>query len=351
MQIIYIDLELDFMQNRTLKTVYAKQHDNGGRALSITLYNNGEQILLDDNSDTAWLNASVNGTVTVYERSCTISNSNAVIVPINEALTTLAGTEHCEIKIKSANGRTIYTATFDLDIEESPANTDSPATLKTTELASALSNHESRLDSLENGSGAVSDLAARITSVENEVDNVEADLEQTKSDLSASISTAKSDILNRLGTPANQTVSNDIAAVSSKIDTAKTTVTTSIGTSETRLSNKLTSVETELSEKIDDTETLLSTDISSAETAVRNKIDSVKSELLTEIENVREEFQDKHDETLYELQKVKNEIVRKITAFADELAAGNGSVAGRAVLAARGAVSTSYTSAYTEGDE
>ena len=147
-------LELDFAQNRTLQSINVKQFENQGRELLLYLYNNGQPVSFS-NWDIATINASVDGVVTTYNENCTIYyNSNCIEVPLYESLTTLSGTEHCEVKIKNGDNVT-YTATFNLNVEPSVATSESAAALQTTELASVLADHENRITALENNSGGV----------------------------------------------------------------------------------------------------------------------------------------------------------------------------------------------------
>lgn len=140
MEVLYTDLSLDFADNRTLKTIKIKQHDSEGQVIRISLFYNGQRVNIDSSTDTATLNASVGGTVTAYNAECGIVN-NQVRVVIDEDLTTVAGTEHCEIKVSYILGTAgdppsvIHTATFDLLVEPSVANTDHQSILANTDLA------------------------------------------------------------------------------------------------------------------------------------------------------------------------------------------------------------------------
>lgn len=142
MEVLYTDLSLDFADNRTLKTIKIKQHDDHNRIIRIAFFHKGQRITLDSNTDTAVINASVGGTVTAYhdDTGVGINNiSNTVNVTLTDNLTTLAGTEHCEIMVNTDGGidanRISHTATFDLLVEPSVANTDHQSILANTDLA------------------------------------------------------------------------------------------------------------------------------------------------------------------------------------------------------------------------
>lgn len=154
MQIIYYDLHLDFMENRTLQTIKVKQFEYLSRVIRLNLYDNGQPVNFNG-WEQAWLYANINGTtVTAYAEKCTvIGGSNIIEVKLSESLTTLSGEEHCEVKIFDGNSFILYTATFNLDVEPSVATSESPETLATTELAAVLKDHENRITKLENNSG------------------------------------------------------------------------------------------------------------------------------------------------------------------------------------------------------
>lgn len=144
---IYSDFSLDFNENRSLQIVRLKQNENCGRILRIALYNNGERVNLENYSIVV-VNASVKGVVTAYDFPCSIEN-NMVNVNICPPLTTLAGTELCEIKLLGSTNAVLYTATFEIKVEPSVASTNSPAVLKSTDLARTLKDHEARIEALE----------------------------------------------------------------------------------------------------------------------------------------------------------------------------------------------------------
>lgn len=153
MQIIYYNLHLDFMENRTLQTIKIKQFEYLSRVIRLNLYDNGQPVNFSG-LEQAWLYASVSGTVTAYTERCTVNGgSNIIEVKLSESLTTLSGEEHCEVKIFDGNSFILYTATFYLDVEPSVATSESPETLATTELAAVLKDHENRITKLENNSG------------------------------------------------------------------------------------------------------------------------------------------------------------------------------------------------------
>ena len=151
---IYCDLELDFSENKSLKVIKVKQFESQGKRIRLYLYNNGTEFIFSG-LETAVINANVNGTVTTYEETCIVSvEDNYITIPLYSSLTTLAGNERCEVKITSYSN-IIYTATFILDVEPSVATSESAAVLKTTELASVLADHESRIAKLESSSGGL----------------------------------------------------------------------------------------------------------------------------------------------------------------------------------------------------
>lgn len=152
MQEIIHDLELDFVENRTLQTIKIKQFENLSRRLRFNLYDNGRSVSFSG-LESAAINASVNGIVTAYNESCAITaGSNIIQFRLPKSFSTLAGTEHCELKISDGSA-VLYTATFNLDVEPSVATSESAAVLATTELASVLADHENRITALENNSG------------------------------------------------------------------------------------------------------------------------------------------------------------------------------------------------------
>lgn len=156
MTTLYIDVPLDFCENRKLQAIKLKQFEDQGRTLRVFLYSNGRALTLGG-LEQVHLNASVGGTVTAYELACQISDDGTYIeVPLHRRLTEIAGLEQCELKITNPQGMVIFTATFGLDIAPSVASTGSPAVLKTTELARALKAIEKRLDELESGISGVS---------------------------------------------------------------------------------------------------------------------------------------------------------------------------------------------------
>jgi hypothetical protein len=129
-------LSLDFNRNRSLQTVYCAQGDKLGRFIEIKLYDNGERVTLAA-SDTATVNASTNGIITVTEQSCNITN-NTIYVQITEAMTVIPGISHCVVKVAGSSNEVIHTARFDLDVEPNPANEDMPSIVETATIFSRL---------------------------------------------------------------------------------------------------------------------------------------------------------------------------------------------------------------------
>lgn len=158
---IYEDLHLDFRENRSLQTIKIKQFEDRYRQIRIFLCDNGQPITFSG-TETATINASVNGVVTTYDAECFVEDDH-IDVPLYATLTTLAGKERCEVKITNPQWCVIYTATFILDVEPSVATSESAAVLKTTELASVLADHESRIAKLEASSGGLGVAAGEVT--------------------------------------------------------------------------------------------------------------------------------------------------------------------------------------------
>jgi hypothetical protein len=212
LEVLYTDLSLDFADNRTLKTIKIKQHDSEGQVIRISLFYNGQRVNIDSSTDTATLNASVGGTVTAYNAECGIVN-NQVRVVIDEDLTTVAGTEHCEIKVSYILGTAgdppsvIHTATFDLLVEPSVANTDHQSILANTDLAL-------------NWAAELADINALDTTQNTRLSNVE-------SDISA---------INTLNTTQNTRLS-DIESVNTIQNTNITNINNTLTTWDTAISN------------------------------------------------------------------------------------------------------------------
>lgn len=212
---IYCNLELDFSENKSLKVIKVKQFESQGKRIILSLYNNGKEFIFSG-LETAVINANVNGTVTAYEETCTVSaEDNYITIPLYPSLTTLAGNEHCEVKITSYNN-IIYTATFIINVEPSVATSESAAVLKTTELAATLSGLDSRVTVLENDS----------TDVEEYID------------------TAKSAIIDK--------IDNAKTDINDNIDTAKNSLSSQMTSNLLSIDIWLTNVQTALSEKVED---------------------------------------------------------------------------------------------------
>lgn len=212
---IYCNLELDFSENKSLKVIKVKQFESQGKRIILSLYNNGKEFIFSG-LETAVINANVNGTVTAYEETCTVSaEDNYITIPLYPSLTTLAGNEHCEVKITSYNN-IIYTATFIINVEPSVATSESAAVLKTTELAATLSGLDSRVTVLENDS----------TDVEEYID------------------TAKSAIIDK--------IDNAKTDINDNIDTAKNSLSSQMTSNLLSIDIWLTNVQTALSEEVED---------------------------------------------------------------------------------------------------
>lgn len=142
MQKITSDLLLDFQHNNSGKIVCIQQGDaEGGRVISVKLYNNGVAVNLSDSGDTAKLYASTEGIVTVDGDSLDIDHSTSVIsVPITEALSAIAGEEKCVIRITSSSG-VVNSARFSLLVGPSPVS-EGMATVDTTTIGERLAKLE-----------------------------------------------------------------------------------------------------------------------------------------------------------------------------------------------------------------
>ena len=133
MQKIYTDLALDFQSGKSLVAAHVTQGDkSGGRVLRLALYNGGQRVTLDSESDTVTLMASVDGMITEAGQSCLIVD-NTVRVDILAGLTYVSGIEHCTVRVESTNGR-VHTALFDLIVEESPVSPDMPSVVATADI-------------------------------------------------------------------------------------------------------------------------------------------------------------------------------------------------------------------------
>lgn len=140
MEKIYHDLSLDFNETHTLKVVRIKQFDYFGRRIRLHLYNNGKAVSLNSNDDTVTLFAGINNVATAIGDSCDIEN-NAVIVHVGLPMTSIAGTEKCEVRVESANGR-VHTATFDVLVEPATVTQETPKIISTADIFSSLESWE-----------------------------------------------------------------------------------------------------------------------------------------------------------------------------------------------------------------
>lgn len=150
---IVLSVDVDLAKGKSLEVLYVKQFEHDVKKIQVNLYYNGEEVIVPTTGNSARLNASVDGTVTAYQKTAYIPNSNDenyVWFPLYEELTALAGTEHCEIEIyRTSTGDNIYTATFDIIVEPSVATSESPRVVSTTELAGTLNSLDSRVTALE----------------------------------------------------------------------------------------------------------------------------------------------------------------------------------------------------------
>ena len=338
---IYCDLELDFSENKSLKVIKVKQFENRGRDIRLFLYDNGREVIFDG-AETATINASVNGVVTTYNENCiVVYGKNCVDIPLYSSLTTLAGKEQCEVKIAKGSEGTIYTATFVLDVEPSVATSESAAVLKTTELAATLSGLDSRVTVLENDSTDVEEyIDTAKSAIIDKIDTSESNIESAVSTSEANIKTA---VLNKIGTPTNNTVSQDISD-------SKTAVLNKLGSGAITIDDRIDNAKSNINDNIDTAKNSLSSKITSSLISVDTWLTNVQTALSEEIEDVRGEFEEKYDELMYEMKKSEKTILREIKSLADELAVGNSVITGSSTLITQGAISQSYAGTITRGD-
>lgn len=337
---IYCNLELDFSENKSLKVIKVKQFESQGKRIILSLYNNGKEFIFSG-LETAVINASVNGTVTAYEETCTVSaEDNYITIPLYPSLTTLAGNEHCEVKITSRNN-IIYTATFVLDVEPSVATSESAAVLKTTELAATLSGLDSRVTVLENDSTDIEEyIDTAKSAIIDKIDTSESNIESAVSISEANIKTA---VLDRIGTPTNNTVSQDISD-------SKTAVLNKLGSGAITIDDRIDNAKSNINDNIDTAKNSLSSQMTSNLLSIDIWLTNVQTALSEEIEDVRGEFEEKYDELMYEMKKSEKTILREIKSLADELAVGNSVITGSSTLITQGAISQSYAGTITRGD-
>lgn len=147
MDIIATPLSLDFNTNDSLKTVCIQQGDNGGRVINVKLYNGGERVSISSGSgDSALLLASINGIVTALGTPLSITN-NMVNIPITSALSSIAGREHCEIRLYTTNG-TVHTAEFDLLVGKAAADSSMPHVIETADIIDDINDIQNALGGL-----------------------------------------------------------------------------------------------------------------------------------------------------------------------------------------------------------
>lgn len=141
MEKIYHDLSLDFCENRSLQEIRIKQNDKFGRRIRLHFYNNGAAVAINSETDTATCYASINGIATAVGDACNIEN-NAVIIDVGLPMTSIAGTERCEVRVESANGR-VHTATFNILVEPSTVTENTPKIINTADIFGQLGSWES----------------------------------------------------------------------------------------------------------------------------------------------------------------------------------------------------------------
>lgn len=113
MEIITHDIDLDFADSDSMITIHAKQDDDEGRAIRVSLYYNGERLTIDTSQgDVARIHASTNGYVTVESQRVTIYQ-NQVLIPITAEMSQFAGLGWCEVSIAGVDG-TVHSARFNI---------------------------------------------------------------------------------------------------------------------------------------------------------------------------------------------------------------------------------------------
>lgn len=132
MQKITADLELDFQQNNSGKTLCIQQGDkDGGRIIRVKLFNNGVITNLSGSDNTAELDASVNGIITAAGVSLDVDHeTNIISIPITSALSAIPGEEKCIIRVRSGYG-TVHSARFTLLVGEAAVTNDMPVAVET----------------------------------------------------------------------------------------------------------------------------------------------------------------------------------------------------------------------------
>ena len=361
--ITHYNLDIDVNQNRTLERINVKQFENGSRIIRIFLYDNGEQVELgtspinstidtDGVNHIAYLNASVDGTVTEYERQCSISN-DVIEVPVNSNLTTLSGFEHCEVKILGKNSRVLYTATFYLNVEPSVATTDSAAVLKTTELASTLSSLDARVTTNEEdiaelqssgggGGGSSTEVLEKLGESEYTTEEyidlakttVTTAITSSETRIKSDAADKKQEILSRISTAEDD--------IEDFIDATETVILNKLGTSSSTTEEFITAAKTSVNSSVDTAKTALSSQMSSSLASVEGYVSSAKTTLLNELTAMKIENEEQHLNILEEIKAAKKEIMRVFSGLADELATGDGSIGCRAVQITSGAESESF---------
>lgn len=150
---IWLEIDVDLAKGKTLEVIHVKQFEHDVKKIRVNLFYNGEEVIVPTTGNAARVSASVGGTVTAYQENAYLPNrddENYVYFPLHESLTTLSGTEHCEVEIyNTTTEKCIYTATFDIIVEPSVASADSPRAVGTTELAGTLSSLDERLTIIE----------------------------------------------------------------------------------------------------------------------------------------------------------------------------------------------------------
>ncbi len=161
MEKITHDITLDFTRNVSYATVNIVQGDNSGRVIRTYFKNNGVNVPISSaEGDSATLFASVNGIVTALGTRCNIDDElNAVVIPVTSSLSSIAGNEHCEVRITSSNG-IIHSAEFMINVHPLAATTDMPDVVETADIVETVESIEDTLTTLEgNVNSIISELS------------------------------------------------------------------------------------------------------------------------------------------------------------------------------------------------
>lgn len=206
MELVYTDITLDFCENNSMITVPIKQGDNGLRAIRITLKNNGNPVTFSTaQNDTAALFASVGDVATALGTPCYITD-NKVVIPVFAALSSIAGTEHCEVRLYNSAGNMIHTARFDLHVGKSAADSSMPTVIVTADIVNRVRGLENRVnaisESIEDIEATLEDLSDQsdaISQLQSDVSTLQGDLSDLESEVSGLPDVIYNEIIPALG--------------------------------------------------------------------------------------------------------------------------------------------------------